>query len=377
MDEYDFNANHYVLNCPDNAKRVNRQNKTLRTEAWHSHGTPPPLCILAVKRQLLHARSAVILSRYHIRHSPSHRRGQPPARDAHPRHATMPPHMAADDHLEHIPPSDQRPSRSSTAEVRSDRAADGRFFGAGVAAREAQTCPAVHQTHFSAASSATNPAPPARLFFDPWYSSSTGHQRAENRLSGSTSWRASRNLKLGEQFKGGLAGGGRVADAVGAGSADFGKVGRKANGGWERGARGLRTGGQRSLVDVWGAAKGTLTAHRSSQEEQASSKGEASQVRHEDVTSDTNVEPTKPAETQIFKGLCFYLNGSTAPLVSDHKLKHMLAVHGANHSIALGRRTVTHVILGTTCGGGLAASKIQKEIAKKGGESLRFVTVDW
>jgi hypothetical protein len=96
----------------------------------------------------------------------------------------------------------------------------------------------------------------SRTFFDPWNSSSTGHQRAENRLSGSTSWRVSRNLKLSEQYKGGLGGGGkRVADTVGAGSEDFGKDGRKTNGGWEKGAKGLRSGGQRSIVEVWGATK--------------------------------------------------------------------------------------------------------------------------
>jgi len=102
----------------------------------------------------------------------------------------------------------------------------------------------------------SNAAPAARKFFDPWNSSSTGHQRAENRLSGSTSWRVSRSLKLGEQYKGGLAGGqGRVADTVGAGSEDFGRDGRKENGGWEKGAKGLRTGGQKSLAEVWGATK--------------------------------------------------------------------------------------------------------------------------
>lgn len=107
--------------------------------------------------------------------------------------------------------------------------------------------------------SPTKAAPAVRTFFDPWNSSSTGHQRAENRLSGSTSWRASRNLKLSEQYKGGLAGGGRrVADTVGAGSKDFGKDGRKENGGWEKGAKGLRTGGQKSLAEVWGVSKSGL-----------------------------------------------------------------------------------------------------------------------
>ena len=98
--------------------------------------------------------------------------------------------------------------------------------------------------------------PPRRPFFDPWNSSSTGHQRAENRLAGSTSWRASRGSKLGEQYRAGLTGGGkRVADTVGAGSPEFGTDGRKENGGWEKGAKGLRTGGQRSLVDIWRATK--------------------------------------------------------------------------------------------------------------------------
>lgn len=98
--------------------------------------------------------------------------------------------------------------------------------------------------------------------------------------------------------------------------------------------------------------------------------------------SATDRELSTPVEKQIFEGLYFYLNGSTAPLVSDHKLKHMLASHGAGHSVALGRRTVTHVILGTVsgqggCGGGLAASKIQKEIARSGGKGVKFVTAEW
>ena len=85
-------------------------------------------------------------------------------------------------------------------------------------------------------------AKPTRTFFDPWNSSSTGHQRAENRLAGSTSWRSSRNLKLSEQFASGAGGGRRVADTVGAGSEGFGEDGRLENGGWERGAKGLRGG---------------------------------------------------------------------------------------------------------------------------------------
>jgi hypothetical protein len=87
----------------------------------------------------------------------------------------------------------------------------------------------------------------------------------------------------------------------------------------------------------------------------------------------------------IFDGLTIYVNGSTNPLVSDHKLKCLLAEHGAKISIHLSRRRVTHVILGNPCGraggkgagGGLAATKIQKEIKRTGGCSIRYVSVEW
>lgn len=57
--------------------------------------------------------------------------------------------------------------------------------------------------------------------FDAWNSSSTGHQRAENRLGGSTGWRQSRATKLSYQFKSGGTGGKRISDQVGAGSEDW------------------------------------------------------------------------------------------------------------------------------------------------------------
>ncbi len=251
--------------------------------------------------------------------------------------------------------------------------------------------------------------PAARTFFDPWNSSSTGHQRAENRLSGSTGWRDSRNLKLTEQYKGGLSGGKRIADTIGAGSEDFGKDGRKANGGWEPGAKGLRTGGQKSLMETWSASKtgkklpseketeltsvaveqNSLQAIEetdSARESETSSKFALEEDVQPNNIADTNSPPggrsSNPTEKQIFTGLCFYINGSTAPLVSDHKLRHLLAAHGAKHSISLGRRSVTHVVLSTAntnggVGGGLAASKIQKEVTRTGGKAVKFITAEW
>ncbi|KAF1830922.1 hypothetical protein BDW02DRAFT_641820 [Decorospora gaudefroyi] len=214
--------------------------------------------------------------------------------------------------------------------------------------------------------------PASRTFFDPWNSSSTGHQRAENRLSGSTSWRLSRNLKLGEHD------------------------GRKVNGGWERGANnGLRTGGQNSLAEVWGASK---AGKKLSLQLDKDADGDRQRIHVQHGSSNDSQTPeqgtllplhsTKThsksagADSGIFTGLCFYINGSTAPLVSDHKLKQLLAAHGARHSITLGRRTVMHVVLGVVntnggAGGGLASSKIQKEISRSGGKAVKFVTAEW
>jgi hypothetical protein len=183
---------------------------------------------------------------------------------------------------------------------------------------------------------------------------------------------------------------------VGAGSEGFGKDGRKENGGWEKGAAGLRGGSQKSLVEVWGKSKAYSEVGRSEKlrdvdnyvlVEVPATERDSRGLRDEDVVDGVDEQPRTEESTpepgkQIFDNLCFYLNGSTAPLVSDHKLKRLIAERGGRMSRALGRRSVTHVILGTTsgqggCGGGLAASKIQKEIAKIGGKSVKFVTADW
>ncbi|KAF2088622.1 hypothetical protein K490DRAFT_39136 [Saccharata proteae CBS 121410] len=240
----------------------------------------------------------------------------------------------------------------------------------------------------------TAAAQPTRRPFDPWNSASTGHQRAENRLSGSMSWRSSRSLKLNAQWAGGAEGGKRVADTVGAGSEGFGKDGRTASGGWERGAKGLRERGQLSIRESVlrkrgdGGESAGATPERRDIEDSEADEGRTAKRRKSDSESNTNRSSTilannESPKPQIFKNLTFYINGSTAPHISDHKLKHLLASHGASLSIALGRRTVTHVILGTAnapangCGGGLAGGKMQKEIARVRGKGVKFVTVEW
>lgn len=85
----------------------------------------------------------------------------------------------------------------------------------------------------------------------------------------------------------------------------------------------------------------------------------------------------------IFSGCVAYVNGSTYPVVSDHKLKQILSENGARMSLHLGRRQVTHVILGRPAGGGmgagggLAGGKMEREIRRLGGCSVVFVGVEW
>ncbi len=105
-------------------------------------------------------------------------------------------------------------------------------------------------------------------------------------------------------------------------------------------------------------------------------------------TSDVNIlvapEPSNP-KRGIFDGAVIHINGSTYQLVSDHKLKSLLVENGAKISIHLGRRQVTHVVLGKPCGtsdagpragGGLAGTKIQKEIKRIGGCGIKYVGVE-
>ncbi|KAK5119252.1 hypothetical protein LTR85_007866 [Meristemomyces frigidus] len=270
-------------------------------------------------------------------------------------------------------------------------------------------------------STAPPAAKPTRPIFDPFNSSATGHQRADNLLSGSTSWRDSRSLKLREQFSGGTK---RVSDTVGAGALDFGQDGRTENGGWAKGARGLRTDGQKSIWETMGGISkeverpakrlkvedysqkpttvvnpytpyrkedGTVretswTSHESTPSHLLSPIGPSIQplepTPSQGESEEADAEPEESVYPQIFANVVIYINGSTAPAISDHKLKHMISSHGGNMSINLGRRTVTHVILGRPnssggCGGGLSGTKIQKEIRRQGGNALHFVKAEW
>ncbi|KAI0144021.1 hypothetical protein F4776DRAFT_452747 [Hypoxylon sp. NC0597] len=231
-------------------------------------------------------------------------------------------------------------------------------------------------------------APKYGQSFDTWNSSATGHQRAENHLGRSTGWRQSRNLKLTSQFKGGRGGGLRVSDTVGAGSKD-----------WDPKLNALvtpelRSRAKCSVMDML-AKPGTMAISIASSTSAASgAKPSVNGESRSDVTAEEKLMAQRKAEDEareaeraqsrgIFDDVVVYINGSTHPLISDHKLKHVLAEHGARTSIHLGRRQVTHVILGrhasglAGAGGGLAGGKMQKEIQKIGGCGVKFVGVEW
>ena len=187
-------------------------------------------------------------------------------------------------------------------------------------------------------------------------------------------------MKLGNQFSSSEGGGKRLYDTVGAGSKDFGKDGLKENGSWEAGAPGLREKGWRDIgVMMTHGAK----AERDRRKEESENGQEKEPATQSIDPADSSKPEAKEKPPQIFAGLTIYINGSTFPLISDHKLKHLLASHGANISLALGRRSVTHVILGKPngerggAGGGLSGSKLQKEVQRVGGKGIRFVGVEW
>lgn len=228
--------------------------------------------------------------------------------------------------------------------------------------------------------------------FDPWNSVALGHQRAETK--GPAGWRESRTWKLQHQ----------LADTVGAGSDDYDErsqvlvpkdvraraansvmdmlrkpgtmMSQSGGGGGGRSASPEKRDGGESYAE-----SPSVTAEERllvpSWEEEGGQHGEAAKVEAPQDRASSS------SSSKIFDGLVVYVNGSTHPLVSDHKLKHILVENGAAMSIHLGRRRVTHVILGKPsgpnggAGGGLAGGKLEKEIRRVGGCGVKYVGVEW
>ncbi|KAG4433429.1 hypothetical protein IFR05_011094 [Cadophora sp. M221] len=230
--------------------------------------------------------------------------------------------------------------------------------------------------------------PKYSAYFDAWNSSSTGHQRAENALGHSTGWRQSRNMKLSHQFKSGDSGGKRISDQVGAGSEH-----------WDEKAKalipqGVREKARYSVADMvtgkYPSGNGPSTVSQLQMGNQRLKSGIATLTSDERLMAQRKREDDQKEEEKLsrkrgmFDGLVIHVNGSTYPLISDHKLKHVLAENGARLSLHLGRRQVTHVILGRPssalgvgAGGGLSGTKMEKEIRRVGGCGVKYVGVEW
>ncbi|KAL7948865.1 hypothetical protein V8C42DRAFT_231096 [Trichoderma barbatum] len=244
-------------------------------------------------------------------------------------------------------------------------------------------------------------SPPTRPW-DPWNSSATGHQRAETQPG--TGWRHSRTRKLNSQFRAGDGSGGeRLSDTWGAGAEDAGAdgSGRTRNTGTSTSStgRGSGSGGQgnhkKSVVDMLtrpGLMRETLESRRPNGPEARDKSMPGAHLTTEDALMHQRrlEDEDKQKEAQanprkLFDGVTVYVNGSTFPLVSDHRLKQLISENGGTMSLNLGRRKVTHVILGRPngstegrgTGGGLAAGKLEKEIRKIGGCGVKFVSVEW
>ncbi|WEW57897.1 hypothetical protein PRK78_003364 [Emydomyces testavorans] len=297
----------------------------------------------------------------------------------------------------------------------------------------------------------SNPSPANLDQFDPWNSSSTGHQQSENPYAG-TSWRETRNQKLATQLKRKTGGLERAGDwrwvtpmemeeekrrrdrnddirsffgvkkrKIETSSGDEVKIrpGSPVMVAGDSGGKRVKSarfdtsddvpcvleGGNgdetERAVSYW--QKGTPVRNTGKKEDAArnpingiSLPGHSSLDAAPSQSFTTSIaSPSEPSGQPsngkgIFNNLTIYINGSTLPLISDHKLKQILVKNGADISICLARRKVTHVILGRPnkntraeivggegVGGGLAAGKLQREIQRVGGKGVKFVGVEW
>ncbi|OAA34921.1 brct domain containing protein [Beauveria brongniartii RCEF 3172] len=225
--------------------------------------------------------------------------------------------------------------------------------------------------------------------FDPWNSSSTGHQRREasrRETDGvsETSWRASRALKINQQLKT---------------QSHVPPPPPPPPASQERKPTLPQRQQPKSVMEMLvrpGSMKETMSAVAA-----AAAAAAAAAVAEKEKSEVAGKREESAGQSLIFAGLVVHVNGSTAPLVSDHKLKTLLAAHGARVALHLARRHVTHVVLGRPagsisgssgggsggggggggssagCGGGLAGTKMDREIRRRGGNGIKYVGVEW
>ena len=242
------------------------------------------------------------------------------------------------------------------------------------------------------------PHPQNHRIFDPWNSSASGHQRADGpSLSHTTAWRETRTEKLGRQFTFGdcrVDDNGRVTGEwtwVKDGAAAAANADAKRHGCQD--IRDFMAVTKKRKISSDERDRGVHKVKRIAASASASASGSGSGSEREREPAHEPVHEHQPAQqqqqqqqqhtAQTLAGTTIYINGSTMPPISDHKLKHLLVAHGAKLSLALARNSVTHVIIGRPAtagkgaGGGLAATKLQKEIDKCGRGNIKVVGVEW
>lgn len=177
------------------------------------------------------------------------------------------------------------------------------------------------------------PAKPRQQRIDVYNSTSTGHQVGSG-VSKPSAYHRSRAAKLQQQFK----------------------------------------SNQAPLTAFLRSAKVSAPGTSIATEKGASTRIESPPVS---IVSEVVVSSSSSSQTTrgIFAGCSIYINGSTAPRISDVELKHLLSHHGARISMKLARKAITHVII-SDMGGGLAAGKLQKEIMGKN-NNIKHVSVQW
>ncbi|KAJ5605942.1 hypothetical protein N7510_008723, partial [Penicillium lagena] len=257
------------------------------------------------------------------------------------------------------------------------------------------------------------------LIFDAWNSTSTGHQRAENPYSGTTAWRETRSRKLSSQFRSGnCLPNESETQQSGTGKREWRWVSEDDARRSQLGVRDIRNfmvvGKRKTDIEAGethkkakvdkGKENSPSAIPADSQQDPTDSKLHISSHKPNTPkpytldtksTPDTNTTSSSTStprssdqnpkpKSNIFVGTTIYVNGSTFPQISDHKLKHLLVSHGANISINMARKSVTHVIVGQPntganlgAGGGLAARKLQQEIVRGGWKGVRIVSVEW
>ncbi|KAI5282874.1 hypothetical protein KEM54_002517 [Ascosphaera aggregata] len=237
--------------------------------------------------------------------------------------------------------------------------------------------------------------------FDTWNSATTGHQRSERGSSTASSWMRTRSYKLMQQFATGF-------------SDEEAGLEKSAFSSSERSERLLPTD-IRSFYTIEKTTKSEVKPPKARAmefppEEMISSssvgkgvftpegldyasrldEGVTDEKRGAPVVSAPQNQQTTcsgplaiPSRRRMFSRVTVYINGSTAPKISDHKLRRLLVSHGASLALSLSRRKVTHVIIGHPndvgrgAGGGLSSTKIDKEIRRTSSAGIKYVVPEW